>query len=367
MRKAVFEVATLADAVSKANRIAPTKGSAADRAAGIVVRVDPSQPEPVLVIATDTEVTIRQNVTPIELGDEAVEWRVASNLFDGILRSLPMTSGSLVSLRDNGDGFLYIICGKKKARLTLFVGNYPIVPRFDPTNLTEVSGLARRLTQVAWAAETKNEGAILTGIHIDGEHIIAHDRANLAMVPCVVKLDEAVTAPLTDIAALLKNTSEVHMRASKNHLELMTDAYTQTTSILYRQEYPPVKRLLSQFKFPHTFMVGVGPLKAALELMLVLVKAERFPKTTLHIGKNKMKLEMEVPQVGKIADEIEIEGGSDELYVTTFSPESLLAAINASGYSKVSMDYGPDPKNSPLRVHDLDGYEAYLAPRASDT
>lgn len=361
MKKAIFEVATLADAVQKANRIAPTKGAAHDRAAGIVVEVNPNSLEPVVIKSTDLDVTFRMIVNVLEVGNEPVTWRVPSQLFNGIMSTLPVGRESTVRLAENGDGFLYFLCGKTKAKLRLIMGEYPVWTPFANDNLATVPGLARRLTQVAWATETKGSG-VLGGVHIDGEYLYGCDRQNMAMVPCQVPVDRPVTAPLSDVAALIKNTSEVAMRAGSQTIELMPDAWTQTTCVLFGADYPKVKNLLRDNQSGQILVIS-DVLVQALDKMLVLVKAERYPTTTIKIGDGSMYLEMEVPEVGKIADEIEVVGGEQTgQFIITFSPDCLKQALGASGREKVTIKYGPT-NLSPMVVEDDNQFFALMMPR----
>ncbi len=359
-KKAVFEVATLADAVAKAARIAPNKGAAFDRAAGIVVEVRPNSLESVVIKSTDLDVTFRQVVSVLELGDEDADWRVPSSLFNGIMSTLPMGSGSQVRLADNGDSNLYFLCNKTKAKLRQISTDFPLIIPFDATSLASVPGLAKRLTQVSWAADSKGSG-ILSGIHISGDFLFGCNRQVLAMVPCVVPVDRPVTAPLTDIASLLKNTSEVAMRAGRTHLELMPDAWTQTTCILYAGDYPDVRALIKNNQTGQITLKAEA-LVAALDKMLVLVKSERYPTTTIKIGDGSLYLEMEVDQVGKIADELEVQGGeTGDPFVITFSPDYLKQALMASGRETVTIKYGPTSL-SPLLVVDDNQFTALMMP-----
>lgn len=362
-RRAFFEVSTLADAVAKANRIAPTKGAAHDRAAGIVVEVNPNSLEPVILKSTDLDVTFRMVVSVLEMGDESVTWRVPSQLFNGIMSTLPIGQSNTVRLADNGDGHLYFLCGKTKAKLRLIAGEYPTWAPFDDKTLATVPGLARRLTQVAWATDAKGNG-VLNGIHIDGEFLYGCDRTNLAIVPCKVPVDRPVTAPLTDVTSLIKNTSEVAMRAGTDRIELMPDAWTQTTCILFAGDYPNVRNLLNRVASTGEVLIHAEALTAALDKMLVLVKSERYPTTTIKIGDGSVYLEMEVPDVGKIADEIEAVGGQNtgEPFVITFSPDSLKQALFASGREKVTIKYGPT-NLSPIVVEDDNQFMALMMPR----
>lgn len=361
MKKAIFEVAALADAVQKANRIAPTKGAAHDRAAGIIVEVNPNELHPVIVKSTDLDVTFRMVVSVLELGDEPVTWRVPSQLFNGVMSTLPIGPSSTVRLAENGDGFVYFLCGKTKAKLRLITGDYPVWTPFNADSLATVPGLARRLTQVAWATDNKTVG-VLGGVHIDGEYLYGCDRSNLAMVPCTVPVDRPITAPLSDIATLIKNTSEVAMRAGVDRVELMPDTWTQTTCVLFMDAYPNVRQLLKDNQTGE-ILVENEKVTAALDKMLVLVKAERYPTTTIKIGDGEMILEMEVPDVGKIQDALDVVGGeSSGEFMITFSPDSLKSALMASGREKITLKYGPT-NLSPMVVTDDNQFMALMMPR----
>lgn len=363
-KKVVLEVATLADAAAKANRIAPHKGAAIDKSAGILIEVDPDAAEPMLIKSTDLQVTYRQKVNYLEMGDEAATWRVPSQLFAGALATFPMTLGSTVTLIETSDGSLLFHSGKTKAKLRLIMGGFPIIPAFNPDGLGIVAGLARRLTQVAWATDPRSV-AVLSGVHLDGKKLYGCNRSVVAMVDCEVPLEKSVTAPLTLIASLIKNTGDLSLRATDNHLELMPDKDTQTTAVLFADPYPDIQQLLDRYNPDHMIRVESEALKAALDRMLVLVKAERMPSTEIEIGGGVMRLQMNVPDVGKIADEIEVEGGGDDKFKFMFTPGNLQNAINASGRSRIQIDYGPTPL-APIKVSDDDSFVSLLMPRRGD-
>lgn len=363
MRKAVFETATLVDAIAKANRVAPVKGAGADMAAGIVIVVDPlSLTEQVVVMATDLEVSFRQVVSVLEVGDEPATWRVPAGLCHGLMGTLNMESGSQTMIADNDGVYLHFRSGKTKAKLRLIVGEYPKIPTYKPQDLPIVQNLAKRLKQVSWATRKKGDG-ILSGVHMDGEYLVATDASKSAIVPCVVPIEHPVTAPLADIASLIKNTGEVRMRARDTYLEVSPDIYTQTTSrLLAGQDYPNFRQILDYDKYNGSVTVNAESLKSALERMLVITKAEKMPVTTIKIGLNVMHLEMEEPEVGKIADEIECTGGSTEEFLMSFTPQNLADAVNASGRPTVILDYGPTSHNL-VRVRDDNEFVSVLTPR----
>lgn len=363
MKKATFEVATLADAVNKASRIAPSKGSAFDRAAGVVLEVDPTEPDTVVIKSTNLQMSFWQRVNALSVGDEAATWRLPSNLLNSIMGTLPMGSGSNITLaeKEPSDGYVYFKAGKTKAKLRYILGDFPEITPIDPTTLKPAAGFARRMQQVAWACD-KNINGVLGGVHIDGTHLYACDKQVAARVPCLVPVEEPVTAPLAELSALIKNTSEVAMRATDTHVLLMPDEFTQMSSVLYATEYPQVGPLFAREQYNMTLTVQVERLMAALGRMLVLVKSERYPVTTIEIERGVMRLEMEVPEVGRVDDEVEVEGGDHDTFRLAFTPDNLTDALNASGRPKVTLDYGPTDL-SQIRVRDDNDFVAVIMPR----
>lgn len=369
-KKAIFEVATLADAVAKAFRVAPTKGAAYDKASGIMIELNPFDlVEPVVIKSTNLEVTYRQHVSCLEQGDEPASWRVHARLLHDLMSQMPMGMGNTVLLQQitgsKADGYLYFVCGKMKAKLQLIVSEFPNIVRYDPDELVAVRDLSRRLAQVAWATDAKALN-ILAGVHLNGKQLIATDKNAAVVVPCEVPISRPVTAPLNEIASLIKNTSEVHMFADDTHMWVSPDQWTQTTCTLHAGDYPDVPKLLEGFekRFTGKLIAECETLKAAIDRSLVLVKSERYPRTTVEIGEGTMKLTVEVPGVGKIADEIDIQGGQPpgaEPFIFLFAPDYLKRAVEASGRQTIELRYGPSPL-SPLLLCDDNDYKVIMMP-----
>lgn len=369
MKNAIFEVATLADAIAKANRVAPTKGASFDKAAGIVIDVNPAVNDAIVVRSTDLQVTIRIVVNYLEIGDEAATWRCPARLIHGLLASLPPASGSTIELRDTGDGYLYMKCGKTKGKLLQIVGSYPLVATFDAHGMETATSLSDRLSQVAWATDKRGTG-VLSGVHLDGEYLYGFDRANMAMVPCKVPLVEPITAPLSEIAAIIKNTGEVQVRATQYRFEIMPDPHTQASCVLYEEPYPKlralVERSLAKLQATDTpstkIQMDSESLLGMIDRTLVLMKDERLESTIIEIGETYFKMIM-TTGAGTVIDEVEITGGGTDPFRVSFSPETLRSAVMASGRPVVSLTYGPTPKD-PVQVTDDQNFVALMMPRA---
>ncbi len=365
MKKVIFEVATIADAVTKAYRVAPNKGREFELAQGIILDIDPLRfGEQSVVMSTDLAVTFRHVVTPLEIGDEQVKWRINAKLFNGIVTTLPTGSGSNVLIAENGDGYLYFICGKSKARLRLIEGDYPFWQPFDPKDLGTVYNFARRLQQVAWCTADGSVPSALAGVHMDGERLIATNGQAMVMVPCKIPLVKPITAPLNEISAIIKNTSEVALHADDLKVYFMPDSYTQATSVIIELKYPNVNDTVNRFVFDKSFVINVEAFQKALDRMLVLSQHERVPVTTLEIGCGTLKLEMEVSEVGKIADEIDIIGGQPDGEAPIrilFTPQLLLNSISNACIPSILIEY----KDSmyPIKITNGDEYTCLVMAR----
>jgi len=357
--RATFEVATIVDAIQRAARVAPTKGTALDKAAGIVIEGDPAAiGDPVVVQSTDLDVTFRTTISALDMGTEPFVWRLPSTLLNGFASALNMDGGSQIELFQH-DNEVRFKSGKTKAKLNLILGHYPIIPVFDSSKHTDAASLAMRLKQVAWAVNNRSLD-ILSGVHLDGSYLYGCDRTRLAFVPCVVPVNRPVTAQLTAVASTLRNTSEVGVRATETRIELSPDTHTQVTSRLIEGDYPNVKRLIRD-DYSGEVTIQTDTINSVIDRMLVIAKNERSTATSIAIGDGSMSMSMQAKGVGMVADEFEVVGGTSEPFRLRFDSDSLRRAIVASGRPQIKLRYGPSNKK-PIEVCDDAGFRAILMP-----
>lgn len=359
MITADFEVNTLNAAVQTAARIAPNKGSAFDKAAGIVVEVDFGDP-PATVRATDLDTTYFQKVAVLSVtGDQnKAIWRVPAALFAGALGHLPL--GSTVTLTDKGDSWLYLKCGKTKAKFRVIdADGYPELDWFDKSGLKPVEGFAKRINQVSWAANPKHHG-VLRGVHITGDHMIATNGSAIAVTECSVPVAAPVTAVASQVAFLARNHPEV-LIAADDRLRVSLDHDTQVTSTLLAGAFPSLSAL-DRFTFPHEFTFSRDDLATAIERLLVVLAGERnIPIMTFNIEPDHIKLTTTVDEVGTIVDQLEV--SADISHKFSLQPTVLLSAVKASDRQTLTFHHTDDPLH-PFKVSDDDGYFAVLMPVA---
>lgn len=362
MKTVTVDTAAIAEAVSRAARVAPTKGAAFDKASGVLIELRPDSDSKLRVKATDLEVSYWQRVPVLDIGDEPVDWRFPAGILAGIVTGFPTDSGSKTKFTQADDSDDVIItCGRRKSRLRVIRDTFPKIELFDPETLTPVADFAKRVGQVAWAVHA--DSAPLSGVHINGESLVACDRIRLVFIPCEVPIPEPVTVPLGSLVGLLKGASDVRVAADENRLMLMPDDDTQMTAIVYQSAYPNVGSIRRD-EYRGEFTIKKSVLADALGGMLVLVKSERYPRVRLDISNDRLDLSMRVDEVGLMEDVLDIAGGElpdNPPFTLWFSPQNLLSAINNSIDEQVTVQYGPK-ELAPVHITDTSGYDCWLMP-----
>lgn len=356
-----IETAAFADATAKAARVAPTKGAAFDKAAGLMLEFDPHSPDrPVTVKSTDLESTFLTRLPAQKGSGDASAWRLPAGLLAGFLSQLPMGPGSTVTLSDKQDK-ISLKSGRTRANIhTIDASSFPRFAWFDGSELKAVSNLAQCLQQVAWAVDSDG-GTVIGGVHIDGKRLVACDRTKLAEIPCVVSIDDPITVPLQALAGTMRNTAEIKVRATDKRLLLMTDQDTQATSRIYAEPFPSLDSLRSRVEQnPHSIEVSVEAFSAVLKRQMVLCRGERYPSVKMTLGDGVISIEMDVPDLGTMEDEFDCKGGSLVSTVILFSPTLLVSALGAARTPIVTLTY--DGPLHPVAVVDGAGYRCIAAP-----
>lgn len=359
--KAVFETATIADVVGKATRVAPTRGSAFDQAAGIVIELD-ADTNTVSVRATNLEIFYLEVVDAISI-EGSGRWRIPSNLLNGILSKLPIGEGSTVSLEDDSSRVL-LKSGRTVSRIyTSDPEYYPSWQAFDPEQLEVIADLGERIKMVEWAANDAGDPP-LSGVHLDGEAIYATDKYRIAKVDCPAEpLTEPITIPVGAFDPVIKTMRECGIGQTPNMLLLMPDHHTQIQARIYGQEYPNIKRVLNRnqtanIKFPKASLLEI------IGRAMVFSGRDRTPLLTMHIGREEVAVMMSDEEAGLLGDVLEIPGQATHRRMKIyFTPKNLTEALNAAPSDHVELFYTPDNGLLAVRIDGGSGYEAWVMPR----
>lgn len=365
MTRAVFETATFAAAIKDAEKVAPRKGQAFDKAAGILIELDPTQGT-VVVRSTNTDLYHMAWIDTVELEGDPVTWRVPSQLFSGVMGSLPIGSGKQVEFIDKVEGHarsLAMTSGRTKCKFMLIDHEYfPQWGAFDPDGLFPARDLGGRIAQVEWAA-AKTE-VPLAGVHLDGEYAICTDRYRLARVPLSIPdLPEPITVPAGIIGGILKQTGEVQIGVEGDTLLIMPDEHTQIRSIIYGNKYPNAKRIMKT-DYPKFVKTKKNDLLEVINRSLNFQGSNRTPTLRVFFGNEEIACMMSDAEIGLIGDVVETPGYCDHDRVEIkFTPQNLVSALNASPNDEVNIGYDPDKPTGILYINGGSGYDAWVMPR----
>lgn len=374
-----FDAPTLIDAVVKAAKIAPTKGAAFDKVAGIFMEI---HEDVAIISATNIDSTYRHEVTcraEIDLppagamGDAAVPvgtlpvvWRVPSTILAGLLSALPMGEGSTVRFADREPGFLKIMSGSTDARLALIRDEPPKIEKFDTSNMSEGNSLPHKLSSVSWAVKRKENGP-LGGVRIDGSRLVATDGYRLALIPCEIPIEEPITIDAANFASLLKSASDVRVRADNDRLCVTMDAETQATTRIFMGPYPKYERLFRE-DFLSIVEVGRADWLEVLQRMLVVIGDEQYPQLDISLsplGSN-LEMNMSTPNGDKIKDSVACSGTFGGEFDFGVLPSNIVQALQATSAGLVTFCFGNSTNpalssKSTCEIRDAQGFRAIIA------
>lgn len=364
--KVVFENATIADAIGKAARVAPTKGSAFDKAAGIMMVLDDEE-KTVTIKATNLDIFYLEVVDTIEL-EGSGSWRFPASIIAGIMSKLPIGTGKNVSLELKPNGDIALKSGRTSAVLrTIEAAYYPEWEPFDPNDLEMVPDLGSRIKQVEWAALAGGEPP-LSGIHLDGEKIVASDRVRMAVVPCeATPIYKPITVPAGILRPVLTGMRDVAVGINEGQFLLMPDHSTQIRTVIFDNDYPRIDRALKRNQ-PNTVKFKKNELLEIIDRAMVFGARDRAPKLTVFIGSGEIAVMMSDADQGLLGDVIDVPGYADHKRVKIlFTPKNLTDAINAAPSDQIALCYDAELNTAVVRIDGGSGYEAWVMPRKNLT
>lgn len=359
--KAVFENATIADAFEKAARVAPTRGSAFDKANGILMSLDPNS-STVTLRATNLDVYYMEVVSAISVEGEG-EWRFPSQIISGVLSKLPIGTGREVSLELKGSE-VHLKSGRTTAKIRLSDASYfPSWEAFDPNALEVVPDLGARIQQVEWAA-LKNGDPPMSGIHLNGEYVMATDRIRMAITPCQAEpIYKPITIPSGILQPLMRTMRDVAIGIEEGQFLLMPDPTTQIRTVIFDVAYPPIERALKRnqpehFKFKKQHLIDM------IDRAMVFGARDRAPSMTMFIGAEEVAVMISDEDQGLLGDVLEVPGfAKHSRKKMIFTPKNLSEAVSASPSDEVTFYYDPENALLPVRIDGGSGYEAWVMPR----
>jgi len=360
------EVAVLADSLRRAASIAPksSRGDAFDKSAGILMRVDPDGEVQLIIQATDLEVYYLEALPVTKAAGVAKTWRVPSFQFDRFVSSLPVSSGSTLSLEDEQtDRRLTLKYRKSVLRInTIPPEDFPQWEAFDTSNLTSVSGLGGRIKQVAWAS-AKGE-VDWGGITIAQDCVFATDRTVLARA----KIDTGVDKPIVmfgeQVARLLGDESDAMIGFDGFKIQLAPNDYTQIESVVIDRPARSLDRQLDtplndqrEIEFTKDYVAGM------LERSLVVAAqgTRVMPRVRVFIGEKTMAVYMDNEDTGMVGDVADVKGADHDFVEFVVNPINLKNAVQSVPGNLVKMWYSVTDYNILVRLGDGASYICAVA------
>lgn len=357
--RAVFETATIADAIKKAARVAPAKGQAFDKAAGILLEV---APDITTVRATNLEVFYTEWIDPVEVEGMGT-WRLPAQLLASVLGSLPIGTGKQVVFEQN-DRVLKLAAGRTRAQFNLIDPEYyPVWLAFNPDDLIAVPDMGGRIGQVSWASSKNPAEAPLCGVHFDGNLAIATDRYRFSVTPLKVDgLQRPVTIPGATLSQVLSNTGEVSIGFDDRQMLVLPDEHTQIRCITYDQAYPKIDRVMKR-DHPNKVTLRKSDFLDIINRALNFTGSDRTPTMRIFIGSEEIAVMMNNSEIGMLGDVVEVPGQCDhKRFEVKFTPKNLMDALNNAPNEEVTLCYNPESPGN-FRIDGGSGYEAWIAPR----
>jgi DNA polymerase III sliding clamp (beta) subunit (PCNA family) len=297
-------------------------------------------------------------------GEGTCSWRLPSRLLAGVLGSLPIGSGRQVTMEQKGR-MIHMEQGRTKPRFNMMdPQHYPAWGAFDPADLIAAPDLGGRIAMVEWAA-AKSE-VPFSGVHFDGEKVVATDRYRLATVPMKIPdLTTPVTVPAGILGSVLKQTGEVMIGVQGEQLLLMPDEYTQLRCIVFAMEYPGVDRIMERNReHPQHIEFAKTDFLTLIERALNFQGSDRAPMIRLFLGLEEVVVMMGNQEIGIIGDAIELPGQCQHERVEfKFTPKNLQDIVSNAPNEKVTLGYDPNKTGALVYVDGGSGYEAWAMPR----
>lgn len=361
-----FETAALADVIKKADKIAPTKGAAFDKASGIVMQFDPRQSSMLAVVrSTNLEVFCMEWVNVADWDGEPAVWRMPSYLLAQIVGSLPIGTGKTVTFTSEPSGHSYHVemkSGRMKARFyPLDVSYYPEWSVFNPDKMFPVSDLGGRIDQVEWAAGKSDPR--LAGVYLDGQYAIATDTYRLACVPLPIPdLAEPIVVPSGLLGQTLRQTGEIHIGVDETTLLIMPDDHTQMKTVIYDVEYPNINVVLER-EFDTSIKVDRDIVLEIMNRVNAFSLGERTTAFRVFFGKDEMAVFMSNEQMGQIGDVVTVSGADHDRFEMQFTPKNVMDAISKAPNKDLTLHYNKGQARSMLKIDGGSGYNAWVMPR----
>lgn len=355
---ATVHAALLHEALTRAAKIAPTKGEAHDKAGGIQIEFMPLEAH---VRATDLDLTFYQKVPADVKKNVTVRFGLVIQQF---VASLPMDKDQEIKFLLKGKN-LVVQFGRTRTKATVpqVIGEFPKVPWHDPDDgLVEAHELAAKLQAVSWATE-KDAAPPINGIRIDGKWLEGLSSKQAARIAAEIPVDEPVTAVIKDLLPLIRMATDLRMKAEGGKIILALDEATQVTSTTVLGPWPDLTERMHRFEFTESMTIPKKRLVEGIDRMLGFVRNDRLPRIFFVVREDSVDLSLIGSMNGQIQDSCRLvnrDGPDIEKPVEfIFNPNWLKEAIESFPGSTIKIKFS-SPMKPLLMEEPSTSYQSFI-------
>lgn len=372
--RVVFETATIADALNKAARVAPSIKSigsddGAMRIAGINIQYSEYH-NAVYISSTDLDIRYSQQVTPLEISGSG-EWRVPVQVAKYI-DTLPKSRGSTVEM-SAPSGLLQIVRahrnGESRGEYALISGApFPSWDAYDETGAEAVGSLASKLESVAWATGDDDAVPEFGGIYLDGYYAMATDRYVAARIPLSIPslVNNGITVPADKLIGIVRQAGDALVTRIESGLGVTPDDFTQIeVNKLAENKCDRLSNMLpANTDFNASATIDVAEFNEVRERISKSLKKGDDTRLTLMVTRDKMLFTIGDGVSGKVTDAIGIKGGPELPTSITFNNEKIGNVIGKAIGQTAVFCFNQGEKKQPKFPYVMGGagYEAWCSP-----
>lgn len=365
MTEVEFSSADIADAIKRANIVAPTRGRELDMYKGFIFDLDPEE-KVVRLRVTNGELYYTEYLYPTRIvADGPLTWRVASPSTHGIVTNL--APSSIVTMKDEG-GKLRISSGRMRAA-TPFIssGDYPHPDAFmyELQDMQTLSGWGARMDTVGWTVSPENLPP-RCGIYMSSTHMCATNSKVLARIPNEFVLPEGrdfVVLPYKYLAGVLRNLHEVQVGIQGGNLVISPTEDIFIKCSLFEDKFDPVDTIMdktheTELTFDRDAMLAV------LSRVTTIGASDRQVTLEAWIGGGQIALCIrDRISAEEIEESLDVEGADHPVKKFMFSVEYFMDTVSKMTSPQVVMDYSPSKPYAIVKFTSAQGLEVVIQPR----
>lgn len=322
------------------------------------------------ITATDLEVGVRGTLEA-EVSQEGMVTLNARKLYE-IVREAPEET---LQLRRLENEWVEIRSGKSVFKVVgLDAREFPQFPRFDGEKLSAAPAgvLKEMIEKTLFAVSTDETRYNLNGVFVEGREggiarMVATDGHRLALVErdlAALGLEKGVILPRKGLAELKKvlegSNGGVVSLGFKENMGLVVKEDVELFMRLIEGDFPDYNKVIPRDN-PHLLKIEQGALHQALRRVSIL-SSERYKGVRMEVGKGRVAISTNNPDLGEAAEEIEVDYQGTPLTIG-FNARYLMDVLSVLGTgAEIGLTLKDEVSPSLLRQTGDDGYLYVVMP-----